>query len=126
MAQPIFHLVPADYYHSQPQDQPYRPATFAQEGFVHCTAGADLLVEIANTYFDSLPGQLLVLEIDPQCLTAPLKFEPPIPPPEQASAGPAVSTLFPHIYGPLNRDAIIKCFALQRNDAGQWQMPAEN
>jgi uncharacterized protein (DUF952 family) len=32
-------------------------------------------------------------------------------------------TLFPHIYGPLNRQAIIACFSLQRDEAGRWQMP---
>ena len=71
---------------------------------------------------------MLVLEIDPTHLTAPLKFEPPIPPThaatiskETVTASPG--TLFPHISGPLNRQAIVGCFALARTETGQWQMP---
>jgi len=129
-AQPIYHLVPAGYYQAQPVDRPYYPETFAREGFIHCTAGADLLVEIANVYFDTLSGDLLVLEIDPQRLTAPLKFEPPIPPPGQnstrnTSLRAGSNLLFPHIYGPLDREAIINCFALQRDEAGRWHLPPQ-
>lgn len=121
---PIFHLAPAAYYHAQPIDQPYLPATFAAEGFIHCTAGTDLLLEIANTFFAGLADDLLALEIDPQQLTSPLKFEPPIPPPG-TPPGPAADLLFPHIYGPLNRPAILRVMPLRRNPAGRWQLPAE-
>ncbi len=125
---PIYHLVPASYYRAQPLDQPYQPATFGQEGFIHCTAGQELLIKIANAYFDTLAEELLVLEIDSQELTALLKYELPIPPTGQPSAGTAnyavdSDLLFPHIYGPLNREAIVECFALQRNGANRWQMP---
>jgi uncharacterized protein (DUF952 family) len=123
--QPIYHLVPAGYYYTQPQHQPYQPESWAQEGFIHCTAGREKLVEIANIYFATLTDSLLVLEIDPQRLAAPLKFEPPIPPVEFASAPHRTSAsdqdpLFPHIYGPLNREAVINIFTLQRNEVGQF------
>jgi uncharacterized protein (DUF952 family) len=124
----IFHLTPASYYHCQPLDQPYQPATFAEEGFIHCTAGAAKLIEIANLYFTPLQDELLALEIDPARLAAPLIFEPPIPP-QNATMSVALNplpnpnTLFPHIYGPLNRQAIIACFTLKRDALGQWQMP---
>ncbi len=124
----IYHLTPADYYHRQPKNQAYKPESFAQDGFIHCTSGAEMLVEVANAYFVDLPGHLLALEIDPTRLTAPLKFEPPIPPPQPPLAGGEILTpdpgvLFPHIYGPLNRQAIIRCLALQRDKAGQWRIP---
>lgn len=129
-AELIFHLTPATYYRHQSQDQPYQPAAFAQEGFIHCTAEIEKLIQVANYYFADLPDDLLVLEIDPTQLTAPLIFEPPI----LAASGPAdrnrayasePAVLFPHIYGPLNRQAIMRCFALQRDSTGQWQMPQE-
>ena len=124
----IYHLVPAGYYESQPENQPYLPATFAEEKFIHCTAGVALLLEIANTYFDTLSEPLLVLEIIPKQVTAPIKFEKPIPPAGQAATDKSTDVngqdiLFPHIYGPLNRDAISTCFALHRDKAGHWQMP---
>ncbi len=127
-SQPIYHLTPAGYYNTQPQDQPYRPETFAQEGFIHCTAGTEMLVEVANAFFDTLLESLLALEIDPQRLTAPLQFESPIPPTGQAPAdeetfAPDPDLLFPHIYGPLNREAIVDCFVLQRGQSGRWYLP---
>lgn len=126
-AQPIYHLVVAGYWQLQAAEQPYLPPTFAEEGFIHCTAGSELLLKIANLFFADLTEPLLVLEIDRQRLTAPLKFEPPTPPihPEEVESeapfGP--ETLFPHIYGPLNRPAIIHTFALQRDEAGRWGLP---
>jgi energy-coupling factor transport system ATP-binding protein len=81
-----------------------------------------------------LPGticnqdELLALEIDPARLVVPLIFEPPILPHKTTKTDapnpqPDPNTLFPHIYGPLNRPAIIACFPLERDATGQWQMP---
>lgn len=129
-AESIYHLTPAGYYRRQPPDQPYRTKTFAEEGFIHCTRGLDMLVEIANAYFGDLHQELLVLEIDPTRLTSPLKFEAPIPPAATTpsdltgSAGGEPGPLFPHIYGPLNRQAIVRCFSLSRSSTGQWRLPA--
>jgi len=125
-AESIYHLTPASYYRRQPQNQPYRAETFAQERFIHCTQGLEMLVEIANVYFDDLRQELLVLEIDPTRLTSPLKFESPIPPASNTTSSPAgePGLLFPHIYGPVNRQAIVRCFSLPRSPTGQWQLPA--
>jgi hypothetical protein len=122
---PLYHLTPASYYDSQPSDQPYRPAGFASEGFVHCASGASLLLQVANHYFSGLTEALLVLQIEPGRLNVPLKYEPPLAP---ATAGREAATwdnqiLFPHIYGPINRQAIVACFALPRDLAGRWHMP---
>lgn len=127
MGQPpssIYHLVPAEYFHVQPADRPYRPATFEQEGFIHCTAGRSTTLRVANNYFGDFSGPLLTLEIDPTQLSAPLKFEPPIVPANfNVQTSPHAGQLFPHIYGPLNRDAIRRQITLHRNSAGQWAWP---
>ena len=124
----IYHLVSATYYQHQPTTQPYRPATFAQEGFIHCTADLTILLQVANAYFADLSEPLLVLVIDPRQLTASLKFEPPVSP-SHTTTTPTYATaaetelLFPHIYGPLNREAIVDSFALSRDLSGQWGLP---
>lgn len=124
-SQPIYHLAPADFFCRQPENSPYRPESLAGEGFIHCTSGLDTLLEIANVFFAGLAADLLVLEIDPTRLTALLKFEPPLPPaltnPESFTPDPGL--LFPHIYGPLNRQAINRSFLLRRDPAGKWQLP---
>ena len=122
--EPIYHLVPAPYYEAQPATHPYLPDGFEEEGFIHCTAGLPLLLKIANLYFAGLPDSLLVLEIDPARLTSPLKFEAPLPPanaPAEAS-GHDPDQLFPHIYGPINREAIVRVFLLVRGEVGQWTL----
>jgi len=125
----IFHLVPAVYYHHQPTDRPYLPAAFDEEGFIHCTGEVETLLRVANAFFAGLEGELLVLEIDPTRLSAPLKYEPAIPPAQTGSVGepaftPEPDRLFPHIYGPLDRQAIGRIVALRRDPAGRWQLPA--
>jgi uncharacterized protein (DUF952 family) len=120
----IYHLVPQSYHIAQSPAEPYRPATFAEEGFIHCTAEPEVLLEIANLYFTGLDELLLVYTIDEERLTSPLKYEPPA---QVAGAedqpGPADDTLFPHIYGPLNREAILEVGALKRDSAGRWVWP---
>jgi uncharacterized protein (DUF952 family) len=83
-----------------------------------------LLLEIANAFFAGLSDDLLAIEIDPSELTAPLKFEPPIPPPG-TKAGPNNNLLFPHIYGPLNPEAITDVISLARDPAGRWHLPPD-
>jgi uncharacterized protein (DUF952 family) len=124
---PIFHLVPTAYYHCQPPDRPYLPATFGEEGFIHCTADIDTLLQVANAFFAGLEGDLLALEIDPARLSAPLKYEPAMPPAQTGAPGqpaftPEPDQLFPHVYGLLNRQAIVRIVALQRDPAGRWQI----
>jgi uncharacterized protein (DUF952 family) len=124
-SQLIYHLAPAGYFNRQPENSAYRPESLADEGFIHCTGGLDTLLDIANAFFVGLADDLLALEIDPTRLTAPLKFEPPIPPvrTNPATFTPDSELLFPHIYGPLNRQAITRTFVLQRDAAGKWQLP---
>lgn len=123
----IYHLTPARHYRGQVEDQPYVAATFAEEGFIHCTGDRDLLLQVANTYFADLTDTLLVLTIAPHRLTSPLKFEPPAPPPGATKqAGYTKSNpLFPHIYGPINREAIVECFPLRRDPTGGWYWPGD-
>lgn len=73
----------------------YRPASLESEGFIHCSP-AERVAEVAEAYF---MGQtdLVLLEIDPQLLTSKLVYE---------AAADRAGT-FPHIYGPLNLEAVV-------------------
>ncbi len=73
----------------------YSPSSFAKEGFIHCCS-ADQLEGVLHRYFSG-KMDLLLLKIDPGKLTAELKFEPS-----------TNQELFAHIYGPLNKDAVIE------------------
>ncbi len=91
----IYHLVPKHYWDAQPPDQPYLPASYEHEGFIHCTKGEQQLAVVANRYYRNDPGEWFVLVLDEQAVASDIKYE----------AG-ADEVLYPHIYGALNRDAI--------------------
>lgn len=106
----IYHLVPIDYWEAQPADRPYVPADYARDGFIHCTQGEDQVALVANRYYRSDPREWLVLVLDEQQITAELKYEP----------GPD-GLLYPHIYGPLNRDAIREVQHMPRDRDGTFR-----
>ena len=43
----IYHLAPAARWREWPSGEPYLPAEYADDGFVHCTAGGELMVQAA-------------------------------------------------------------------------------
>jgi uncharacterized protein (DUF952 family) len=104
----IYHLTPADYYNGLPTDQPYRPREFDRDGFIHCTTGEERLLLVADTLYRRVPGEFLLLMIDERKVTSPVKYE--------NSGG----ILFPHIYGALNRDAIVRVVAVGRREDGTF------
>ena len=108
MTEVIYHLTPADYFHSLPADQPYRPREFDREGFIHCTKGEEQLLLVADTLYRRVPGDFLLLVIDERKVTSPVKYE---------NVG---GILFPHIYGALNRDAIIRSVTMGRRSDGTF------
>src|SRR5262249_47361743 len=102
----VYHLAtPADW--QKDPDEPYRPASLASEGFIHCSH-AHQVAWAANTFYGRAP-ELLVLHIDPARLSAPLRDEP---------GGPG-GELFPHIHGPLDRSAVVAVTPLVR-ESGAW------
>lgn len=77
-----------------------------EEGFIHCSTFAQLEAT-ANRIFKG-SGDLLLLEVDIDQLTAPLKWE----------RATDVGDEFPHIYGPLNLDAVIGTIPLPEGSDG--------
>ena len=92
----IYHICSAAYWDAQDPNQDYFPAAFPQEGFIHCSTASQLETS-ANKYYGAETA-LICLHINPEALTAPLKYE------YAASRGED----FPHIYGGINREAIYK------------------
>lgn len=104
----LYHIVLADYYDSLPADQPYVPPRFAEEGFIHCTKGEDRLLLVANTVYRKMPGKFWLLVIDEHKVKPEIRYE---------IVGEIV---FPHIYGPLNRDAIVRVQEMARAADGTF------
>ncbi len=115
----ILHLVSVDYFRSLPSDVPYLPHGFENDGFIHCTAGSDSLLQVANAFYRHAPGEFCVLVIDEHRVVAPVKYEPPAPVAGQV-ANVEEHSLFPHVYGPINRDAIIDVVGVRRDPDGTF------
>jgi uncharacterized protein (DUF952 family) len=94
----------------------YAPASIASEGFVHCTDGDAVLLGVANAFYVSAPGEHLVLTLDEDLLTSAVVREAPSPAPPPGHD----VVLFPHVYGPLDLDAVVEVRRLVRDDDGRF------
>lgn len=107
----IYHLAPAARWESWPNDTPYLPAEYQADGFIHCTAGDELMLNVANTFYRSASGRFVLLVIAADRLTSPLVWEQP---------GDHLAPLFPHIYGPIDAAAIVEVRAVRRAEDGTF------
>jgi uncharacterized protein (DUF952 family) len=107
----IYHLAPAARWRDWPSGAPYLPAEYDADSFIHCTAGDGLMLQVANTFYRNAPDDFVLLVIDPDRLTAPLRWE-------RSTDG--LAQLFPHIYGPIDRAAIVEVRAVRRRTDGEF------
>lgn len=111
----IYHLAPAKRWGDWPESQAYIPTEYDTDGFIHCTVGDELMLQVANTFYRESSGDFVLLVIDPSRVTASVKWE---------QSEDALATVFPHIYGPINRDAIVDVRQVLRDADGiftGWQ-----
>ena len=94
----------------------YAPASLRDDGFIHCSTIAQV-IDTANRFYR---GQydLVVLHVDESRLKSPLKYEAPT-----MMHGESAGELFPHLYGELNIDAVVRIVELRREADGSFQLP---
>lgn len=108
----IYHLTPAAYFEKLDSEADYLPAPFDQDGFIHCSADEEQMLEVANRYYQGEPGEFLLLIIDEDAVRAEVRHENSVHEPN--------GSLYPHIYGPLNRDAIREVRPFSRTPDGTF------
>jgi uncharacterized protein (DUF952 family) len=102
----LFHVCSEDELRQARALGEHRPASLASDGFVHLARGSQV-IQVLQHFFAGRDG-LVLLAIDPARLTHELKFEAAAPvgtqpvTDEEGDAGDS----FPHVYGPLNLEAI--------------------
>ena len=89
-------------------------STLADVGFIHCSF-PEQTIEIVNRKYNGY-DHLVLLFIDTAKVKAEIKYE-------GALSGRAGT--FPHIYGPLNIDAVYATVPLQKDESGQFVAPSE-
>jgi uncharacterized protein (DUF952 family) len=75
--------------------------TLADEGFIHASR-ADQWQGVRERFYGEVTEPLVLLAVDPDRLEAPVVEESP----------PGTDDTFPHIYGPLNVDAVVQVLPL--------------
>ncbi len=92
----IYHVVTEANWQNALLQGFYEAESLAKEGFIH-TSKAEQVAGVLERYYQD-QNNLLLLHIDETKLTAPLRYE----------LAPSVNEEFPHIYGRLNLDAVVK------------------
>jgi uncharacterized protein (DUF952 family) len=106
----ILHLATETDWATAQREGTYRPASLATEGFIHCSEPQQL-VEVANRLFRNR-HDLVLLHVDITKLRSPGRYE-------NLEGG---GQLYPHIYGPLNLEAVTKVTPFRPGPAGDFDI----
>jgi uncharacterized protein (DUF952 family) len=96
----IYHVTKKEDWEKAVLKGYYEAASLHSEGFIH-NSTMNQVAAVLDRYYKN-EKNLLLLHIDETKLTAPLKYE----------LAPSVNEMFPHVFGPINLDAVIKTEAL--------------
>ncbi|MBM3443454.1 MAG: DUF952 domain-containing protein [Bacteroidetes bacterium] len=91
----MYHITTPAAWATAQQSGEYTAPSLKDEGFIHCSQHSQL--EGVRERFYKNAGELILLEIDTTKLTEQYIFE----------WAPSIQDTFPHIYGPINLDAVV-------------------
>jgi len=86
----------------------YRGDTLENQGFIHCSTPGQV-IKVANSLYRGR-RDLVLLRIDPDRVEPEIRYE-------------GEGETYPHIYGPLNLDAVTSVLEFQPDDEGFFRTP---
>ena len=95
----LFHIIESTHWATAKEKETYVPDSLETEGFIHLSKKQQVLGTVQRFYQGR--SDLVILEIDPNLLQAPLQCE------QVPGHG-----VFPHLYGPLNLEAVVKVWQM--------------
>ena len=111
----IYHIAEAADWERARRDGQYTMSTpgrtLAEEGYIHASAAAQV-APVANAFCQGLPD-LLLLVIDTERVGPELRYD----------RVPGQADPFPHIYGPLNLDAVVETRPFAPGPDGRFRFP---
>lgn len=108
----IFHITKRDQWERAKREGSYKTESLTSEGFIHCST-SEQVVRTANRLFRGQIG-LVLLEIDTGRVKAEIKYE-------NCEGG---EEAFPHIYGALDPDAVVRVMTFEPGEEGSFVMPS--
>ncbi len=108
----IVHLASQAAWKHAIQTGEYRTASLESEGFIHCSLPGQVR-SVANTWFAGQTGLVLVV-LDPARCRSEVRMEPGSDRPEE---------LFPHLYGPINLEAVLQVIPYEPGPNGRFPLP---
>ena len=111
----LFHITERTTWEAAQPAREYRTSTrgvsLEEQGFIHCSLRHQLR-RVAELFYGDAED-LVVLVIDSDRLTAPVRYEAPEPEAER----------YPHLYGPLPAEAVTAVLPVARDATGQLLLP---
>jgi len=111
----LLHITSAAAWEAAQQQGVYRGDTLESAGFIHASLPHQVLGVAERFYFQE-PG-LVLLIIDEARVTAEIRYE------TGTQAGVDDAEQFPHLYGPLNLDAVVEVAPLRWGNDGTLVLP---
>lgn len=107
----IYHIISRTDWDTAQRAGAYHAPSLDREGFIHFS-NAEQVIRVVNAFY---AGQtdLLLLVVDTNKLAADLREEAPAEAPEN-------SERFPHLYGEMNLDAVIRTVEFPPDADGKW------
>ena len=91
----IYHITTMPQWLEAQSKGKYESASLAEEGYIHCSEEKQVQ-GVVDRYFKG-KSALIKLEIETDKLSSPVYFD----------WSPSIEDTFPHIYGPVNLDAVL-------------------
>jgi len=104
----IYHITPFKDWETALSAGSYRADSLGSDGFIHASI-ASQIIDTANRYYRGQHG-LALLAIDPQKVQVEIRYENLIGGEER----------FPHIYGPLALDAVVRVEPIEPGPDGTF------
>ena len=108
----ILHITQRSQWEQARREGIYRNDTLDTEGFIHCSTPTQI-VKVANKFF-SARQELIILCIDARRVLVEIKYEESEP-----------GEQYPHIYGSLNIDAVVKVIEFAPSANGKFELPPQ-
>ena len=103
----IYHIAVRHECEAQAESPTYAPCRYREDGFIHCSERHQLEL-VAGCIFRGR-SDLVLLELMPTKLDAEIRYE-------QGGA-----EKYPHIYGPINKDAVNRAIEIQCDVDGLFE-----